>query len=98
MSQNNTKADQIWNAIKDIGINLYALSGQTISMHVTRLPIADNMLYLKLKSPAVLPIMEEAIQHVRISSKEKFDEKLEVSQEKDFVIIKPVIDVNAYMK
>lgn len=62
-----TLADQIWEKIKDIDLQLWALEGQTLEKNATRVPVDDEKLYLLLKAGAVMPVLEEALR------KKKFD-------------------------
>lgn len=60
-NSSKTKADIIWDEIKDIEINIYALNNQTIEDHVVRKSIPGNVVFLHPKSPAIISILEEAI-------------------------------------
>ena len=42
-------------------LNIYALPNQKVSNHVTVLEVPGDELYLKLKSTAVLPALEESL-------------------------------------
>lgn len=55
------KSDAIWDEIKDKTLSLYALPGQKVSTHVEKLPVPGDKLLVKLKSPAVLPALEEVL-------------------------------------
>ncbi len=54
-------AEKMWNEIKNKPINLWALPAQLISQNVSVLPVSDTQLFITLKSPAVLPALEEAL-------------------------------------
>lgn len=65
-----TVAEQIWETIKNLPVDIFALPNQTVQMHVTRdarlekaMPDAVHVL---LKSAAVLPALEEALGKVRL--------------------------------
>lgn len=55
------ESEKIWDEIKDFGINIYALPNQRVQDHVTVLEVPGNELYVKLKSTAVLPALEECL-------------------------------------
>jgi len=78
-----TKSDEIWNKIKGLPINLYALGGVTIESQSQRLVVVDDLVYLRLKTSASLPLIEEAIQNIKLPS----GERLEFAPEKDYIVI-----------
>jgi hypothetical protein len=55
------EASLIWEEIRNVSIDLYALPNQKICDHVEVLPVPGTTLYLKPKSSAVLPSMESAL-------------------------------------
>lgn len=54
-------ADQIWNEIKDLKIDIYSLPNQRISDHCTEIKIEPTKLYLQSKIPAIIPFLESII-------------------------------------
>ena len=61
-----TKADDIWDMIKGLTLDLFSLPGQTLEKNVTRLDVLPDLVHLKLKSTAVLPAMEEALKTIKL--------------------------------
>lgn len=65
-----TEAEKIWKKIKDLPIDIFALPDQTVERHVRReaaIEKADpSAVHLILKSPAVLPALEDALKQVRL--------------------------------
>lgn len=59
--EEKTKADKIWENIKDMNLDLFALPGQKVSMHAKRIPIHDEFVHLKLSSQAVLAALESVL-------------------------------------
>jgi len=57
----STEAGDIWNEIKDKGIEMFALPDQKVHMHVHPVNIEPSKLYLLLNSSSVLPSLETAI-------------------------------------
>lgn len=51
----------IWNEIRQVDLNLFALPGQILENHATVIPFSDKELYLILKSTAVLPALEQVL-------------------------------------
>lgn len=56
-----TEADLIWNEIKGIKINIYALDNQTVEDHVVRKNIPGSVVFLRPKSPAVISVLQDTI-------------------------------------
>lgn len=54
-------SDKIWNEIKDVKIDIFSLPGQTVKNHCEPLNVDPTKLFVKPKSSAVLPVLEEAI-------------------------------------
>ena len=65
-----TEAEKIWNKIKDLPIDIFALPDQTVERHVRREAAIEKAdpsgVHLILKSPAVLPALEDALKQVRL--------------------------------
>lgn len=68
--EEKTVAEQIWDKIKDLNIDIFALPNQTVQMHVTRDERLERAIpdavHVRLKSAAVLPALEEALGKVRL--------------------------------
>jgi hypothetical protein len=79
-----TKADKIWNKIKDAQLEIFALPNQTVSMHVKRVNIDPNEVHLILKSSAALPALEDVLRKVPLEQNEMFD----VSQAAHYTVLK----------
>ena len=60
-----TESDKIWDEIKDLPIEMFALPDQVIRHHAQRLKVSPNEVYLKLKSTSVIPSLEVALAHAR---------------------------------
>lgn len=56
-----TEAGEIWNEIKDLNIEMFALPGQKVDMHCTPVPADPTKLFLLTNSSAVLPSLEAAV-------------------------------------
>ncbi len=57
-----SEADQIWNEISHLPINIYALPNRKVNQHVTKLNVPGiPKLFVKLASQAVLPALEESL-------------------------------------
>lgn len=54
-------SEKMWEEISHLPIQVYALSGQRVEHHVSRLQVPGKTLFLKLKSSSVLPALEEAV-------------------------------------
>jgi len=54
-------ADVMWDQIKDLPIEMFALPNQVVAMHCTPVPVDPTKLYLVLRSSAVLPSLEESL-------------------------------------
>lgn len=81
-----TKSDEIWDRIKDLPVNMYALPDQVVANHVTRVEVSPLEVHLKIKSPAILPALEEAIATLK-------GERYEVRpQDGGWMIVAPVPD------
>jgi hypothetical protein len=95
-----TVASKLWDQIKDLPIELFALPNQTIKDHVKREEEMEKVfpeeIYITLRSAAVYPALEEALNlgqsrgQVKLAKHERFD----VSQSARFTVIK-VINKNS---
>jgi hypothetical protein len=78
-----TVSDAIWNRIKGLQLDLFALPDQIIEKNVHRVNITDDKLYLTLKAPAVLPAIEAALSKLKMPENQVF----EITQAKNYTII-----------
>lgn len=71
-----TEAEQLWNRIKDLPFEIFALPNQKLSNYAERVPfmekISPNVLHLKVKVPAVVPLLEAFLFNVRLPTDKKF--------------------------
>lgn len=62
---NETVAEKIWDKIKNVPIDIFALPNQVVQMHVIRDARLEKAIpdavHLRLKSAAVLPALEESL-------------------------------------
>jgi hypothetical protein len=86
-----TKADDIWDMIRGLPLDLYSLPGQTLEGHVNRLDVVPEQVHLQLKSTAVLPAMEEAMKGVKLPEGKSF----RVDQQTGYVTVEIVVEVPA---
>lgn len=85
-----TLALKIWNKIKDIDLELFALPDQVVSKNADPvLSISDTELHLLLKSQAALPQLEEKLDKVVWDRKDP-SKKLEAYQKSKFVVVRLV--------
>jgi hypothetical protein len=61
VEQGLTVADKIWQDIKDLRLELFALPNQFVNSYCEQIKIEPSKLYLTSKVSAVLPILEEAL-------------------------------------
>ncbi len=93
--EEKTAAEKIWEQIKDIPIDIFALPNQTVEMHVKRDARLEKAMpdavHVKLKSAAVLPALEEALGKVRLpASKVGLPQMFEFSSLDAYTVIKIV--------
>lgn len=75
-------AELLWDQIKDVDLNMFALPKQQAHKHLTPNFKFEEALHVTLSSQAVLPVLEEKIKALRFNSK-----KLLLSQKSQFVVI-----------
>ena len=56
-----TEAEQMWNEIRHLPIQMFGLPNQTVEQHCSFYAIDPNQLYLTIRSSATLPSLETAI-------------------------------------
>ncbi|MAE86136.1 MAG: hypothetical protein CMB80_25590 [Flammeovirgaceae bacterium] len=61
MTDKKEVADQLWNEIKDLPIEMFSLPNQRVLNHVTRKGGTPDSVVLSLNSPAVLPSLEATL-------------------------------------
>lgn len=86
----------MWDKIKDLPIEIFALPNQTVKDHAIREEGMDKVfpddIYVTLRSAAVYPALEEALgvgqsrNQIKLAKNEKF----ELSQSAKFTVIKVV--------
>jgi hypothetical protein len=89
-----TVAAKLWEKIKDIPIDIFALPNQTVGNHAKREEGMDavfpNDIYLTLRSAAAYPALEEALgssyarNQIKLAKGERFD----LSQSARYTVIK----------
>ena len=68
-----SSADEIWEAIRTIELNMFSLPGQTVEKHCTRHVIEPSRVYLTIRTGAVLPALEEVLgTSYAVESSERF--------------------------
>lgn len=65
------EADKLWNEIKGLKIEIFSLPRQKVENHVVPLKGTPDKLFLKLKSPAVLPALEQTLSLKKSVKKQK---------------------------
>lgn len=60
MTDKKTDSDRMWDEVANLKVDVYGLPNQRVQDHVARMNIPSPKLFLKLKSAAVLPALEEA--------------------------------------
>jgi hypothetical protein len=68
-----TKSDFIWEKIKNLPLDVFALPGQEVHSYVERIKVLPDAVHLRLKSTAVLPAIEQALSLVKLPQGEMFD-------------------------
>jgi hypothetical protein len=68
-----TNSDVLWEKIKGLDLNLFGLPGQTLEKNAERFEIDPDAVYMVIKTGAVLPALEEALQRVDPGRGKRFD-------------------------
>lgn len=72
-----TKAEEIWNKIKEYNLDLFGLPGQTVEKHCKRNPelevVFPDTLHLTIKSAAVYPSLEDCLVKIKLGKNESFE-------------------------
>ena len=82
-----SEAGAIWLEIKDMGIEMFALPGQTVAMHCNPVPADPSRLFLVTASTAALPSLEVAINK---NAKGEYLHRFDVELADRFVIVSRV--------
>ncbi len=91
-----TVSSKLWDQIKDLPIEIFALPNQTVKDHVKREDGMEKVfpedVYVTLRSAAVYPALEEALGSGQARGQIKLakNEKFELSQSAKFTVIKVV--------
>jgi len=56
-----TFSDKLWEKIKDLDIEIFALPNQTLKDHVERAEVLPDQLHLIMKAPAMIAVLEEVM-------------------------------------
>ncbi len=56
-----TKSDLMWDAIKNLPINMFSLPNQKVSDHVERVKVSNDQVHLRLKSSSVVAQLEKVL-------------------------------------
>jgi hypothetical protein len=95
-SVQQTQAAKLWEKIKDLPIDIFALPNQTVKNHVTRVEEMDNVfpndIYVILRSAAAYPALEEALGNAQARNQIKLEkgERFELSQSHKYTVIKVI--------
>lgn len=79
-----TAADQIWNEIRRLPIEMFGLPGQIVEMHVAPTPLDPSRCFLVARASAVLPSLESAL-GVNLAHPEQ--SKYLVEQQGNFIVV-----------
>lgn len=61
VSTEKSNSDKIWEHIKNMNINMFALPAQKVSDYCTPVQVEPTKLYVTLRVPAALPVLEEML-------------------------------------
>lgn len=70
------EADVIWNEIKDLPIDVYAVDFQVVSDHVKKVDFPGKQLYIKLATSGVLPALETTLNNMRLTQGRRYEVEL----------------------
>jgi hypothetical protein len=91
-----TRASELWDQIKDLPIDIFALPNQTVKDHARREEGMDKIfpddVYLILRSAAAFPALEEALGNAQARRMVKIakSERFEISQQNKYIVIKVI--------
>jgi len=75
------QSNLIWESIKDLDLDLFALPGQKIAQFCSPVEVEPSKLYLKIKVSSVLPALEMAL-----------SKKFAVERTERFVVVSRIVD------
>lgn len=64
MSKEQSVAEKIWEDVKNVTLNMFALPGQTVATYLEPFAVEPSKLYLQFRdknATAVLPALEDAV-------------------------------------
>jgi hypothetical protein len=91
-----TAAAKLWDKIKDLPMDIFALPNQTVKDHAKREEGMDNVfpndVYIILRSAAAYPALEEALGTAQARNQIKLakGERFELSQSARYTVIKVI--------
>lgn len=68
----HTEADSIWDEIKSLPIDVYAVQGQRVDQYVKKIDVPGSQLYIKISSSAVLPALEMSLANTQWTRGKKY--------------------------
>ena len=89
MSEDQLNA--MWDVLSKTKVEMFALPGQTLGLHVTKHAVLPDHLYVKLKSSAALSALESALREFPMER----GKKATVSPVKDMYVVKVETDVDS---
>jgi len=98
-TEEKTGAAKLWDNIKDLPIDIFALPNQTIKDHAKIVDGMDGVfpdsVFLTLRSAAAYPALEEALGNAQARGQVKLakNQKFDVSQQNRYTVVK-VVDRN----
>ena len=96
MADEKTVTNELWEKIKDLPMDIFALPFQTIKDHAKHEQGMDNVfpnaVFLTLRSAAAYPAIEEALGNAQARNQIKLakTEKFELSQQSKYTVVKVV--------
>lgn len=69
----DTEATKLWNRIKELPIEVFALPDQTVEMYCRYVPVDPQKVFVLIKSSAVLPALENSLRMLRLKPNEIWD-------------------------
>lgn len=86
MSEKNlqTEADLIWEEVKSLPIDVFAVQNQKVDQYVKKLDVPGTALYVKITSSAVLPALETTLSSTNLTRGKKYS----IDMGEGFLIIK----------
>ncbi len=95
----NEKQTQMWNDIKDLEVQYYALKEHTVGSVSEPINIDPDSLYLSLKGPAALVSIEEALSKMTVKSwSGKILPKYAIEQRDQYAFVEENPEVKPPMK